>query len=128
MFSAISLAASTAILFFVLRYRVHVHVTYTPRPSTRSTRSAREAGRRVPEPSRPIKAAPVRAEGQRAGVANLGGGSHGLPLASDLESALVNLGTKKAIARKAAERAMYHQDADFTAALRRAIDYARCAA
>lgn len=41
MFSAACLLTSAAILFFVLRYRVHIHVTYAgSRPRSRAARTA----------------------------------------------------------------------------------------
>ena len=128
MFTAFSLIVSSAILFFVLRYRVHVHVTYTPRTSRRVSRYAPEAGRQDSRPCRPTPAAQQGGTRQRESLANLGGGSKGNPLASDLISALIGLGSKPAAAKKATERALAHQDQDFERALRRAIDYASKAA
>ncbi len=36
MFSALCLTLSAVILYFVLRYRVHIHVTYSPRTKTQN--------------------------------------------------------------------------------------------
>lgn len=109
MFSCLSLTISAAILYFVLRYRVHVHVSYTPRRrAARPAQSSRRTSRCMPEEVRPVQSpavpSPVRQK--------------------DLESALRNLGCKPAQAKEAAGRAMFHQDPEFPAALRRAIDYA----
>ncbi len=164
MFSALCLITSAAVLFFVLRFRVHVHVTYTRTSSgTRPRKKGESAARSVSAPPSLTRLTTARRPAA-CSLANLGGGGNPAPpvslsvqmdasddcggdlasepryavqgtgsktrhtavapFESDLVSALVNLGSKPAKAKEAAARAMFHQDADFTTALRRAIDYA----
>lgn len=127
MFSAACLLISSALLFFILRYRVHVHVTYTPINSRSSTpRKARlAAGARMG--NRPIPESQIGGEarlpvvprqGQRA---NLGGGS---PLVSDIVAALRGQGCTANQARSAAQYAVTNGPQGFESVLRRAIQYA----
>lgn len=109
MFSALALILSASVLYFVLRYRVHIHVEYTPKAGTRRNVAGTSASK-----------ARVRASGEVPPRVNL--------QEAELISALVNLGTSKPRAKEAAGRALFHQDLEFETALRRAIDYARMAA
>ncbi len=124
MFSALCLTLSAAILYFVLRFRVHIHVTYTPKTETRGPRAPRAPRNHAPRPvsdghagegiRRPDVGRPVRlVEGTRR---------------AEIKSALRNLGCSGTAAAEAADSAMSHQDPDLESALRRAIDYARKAA
>ena len=121
-FSVFSFVFSAVVLFYVLKYHIHIHVSYTAAPGRAA--SARRGQREA--------APPVSAQSRQRGITSqrLGGGVAGTPLVSqrDLESALTNLGAPKARARIAAQRAMMHQDTDVERALRRAIDYERTAA
>ena len=104
--------ASVAILFFVLRYRVHLHLEYAPR--TRKNRRMRaqtatvvsRSGKNPPQEARqqtePSWTAPTQ-------------------MVTDLESALVNLGASKPEARKRATAAMAQGPAGFDALLFRAM-------
>ena len=113
MFSALCLLLSIAILFFILRYRVHVHVSYTPRVPGRRAEASR--------PTATTRPGNIR---QRGKLANLGGGGEAVALA-DLTSALRGLGCTAAQARTAAERALDQRLPDFADTLKAAIQFAQ---
>ena len=96
--------ASVAILYFVLRYRVHLHLEYRPRTS------GRVRMRRNPNP-RPVEA-PVRSDAAWTAPAQT---------VKDLESALENLGATKTEARERARKAISQGQAGFDALLFRAM-------
>lgn len=102
MFSALCLIASAAMLYFVVRYRVHVTISYA-KPARRraSSKKAKQATPALVPVLQPINTA-----------------------VEDLTSALINLGCKPAQARKAAIRAAAVTD-DFTAQITLAIGYAQ---
>jgi hypothetical protein len=97
--------ASCAILAFVLRYRVHLHVEYTPRPS-------RKRHRRVHS-----ERATIRGTKPAAVLTD--------PLVEstvrDLESALVNLGATKEEAKARARAAIAEGPGDFDSLILRAM-------
>jgi hypothetical protein len=97
MFSSACLLFSLAILYFVLRYRVHIHINVT---SSRHSSEARKGLRAADSSSSFGPTAMTRpAESVVLG---------------DIASALVNLGAPKAQAKAAAIRAVReHPDADF---------------
>ena len=96
--------STAAMLFYVVRYRIHVHVEYTPRH-----RRARAKG-----------SARFASEPKRAADKNLGGGLS--TVARDLESALMNLGASKKEARQRAAVAMAQGPTqDFDALILRAM-------
>lgn len=92
---------SVAILFWVLRYRVHVHVTYQGHQKPIKSRSPAIARRIEPR---------------------VCGGQAGEGVQNDLKSALVNLGCAKEKARNVAQK-VYSQspEADFSVLLKQAI-------
>ena len=100
MTSLLALVATSGILFFILRYRVHIHIEVTPPPTSPAIRRG------------------------RSGVVRLS--SVHTALDSDLISALRNLGCSAVQARKAATEA--GSEGGFDASLRRAINLAREAA
>lgn len=152
MFSALCLTLSAAILYFVLRYRVHIHVTYT-KPAKKAPALDRTQGhqdtahhsqprRRPRAPNDHPEVAPItetvrarirRLEDTRTVRRMAAKAEPTLNLESkarhnDLVSALKHQGCSPATARRATELAMSHQDPTLEAALRRAIEYARKAA
>jgi hypothetical protein len=96
LFSALCLSLSILILYFVLRYRIHIHVTcQVPGWSRKSSRRKR------------VASYPARNSAAIEAV-------HPSIAASDLASALVNLGARKRPALAAAVRAIeQHPDASF---------------
>ena len=148
MLESLCLLISIAILFFVLKFRVHIHVTYT-RPSS----GRRAEAKRALKPTamtRPVSTGPKvrnvagtpsgttrlpKDPGKVYGEPRLGvrtdaaeereaPSTDNAPLFNDLMTALVGLGTKRSVAKEAAHRALAHQYADLETSLRRAIDYA----
>lgn len=121
MLNLLSPLVCIAILFYVLKYRVHIHVTYTKNESSRAgsqSRRSRVSGK-VPGDQR-------AAAGPRAHDRNL---DHVRTEASssalrDITSALINQGCTPAHARKAAARACASDAQDFDTLLRRAIQEA----
>ena len=98
MFNLISLLLTSAMLAYMLRYRVHIHVNLTPpEPPAASRRKPQVVGVYPPD-----------------------------SFEGDVISALINLGCRTAQAKKAAQRA--GNAGSFDAALRRAVAYAREAA
>lgn len=83
-YATITLLLSAAILYFVIRYRVHIHISYTP-PEPRRRSARRPAGR---EP-----------------LAFVTSPASDPVLIADLTAALVGLGTAKTKARTAARLA-----------------------
>jgi hypothetical protein len=94
---------SIGILLFILRYRIHLHVEYTPRPSKKRhhrVHSERAVIRGTKPPSTdPLVESTVR----------------------DLESALVNLGATKEESRNRAAAAIAQGPGDFDALILRAM-------
>ncbi len=138
MFSALCLLTSAGILFFILKYRIHLHVTYQSRStksaSGRSGSSRKSIHRSMDAPESGSRKAVVRGLPEvhpsiRPIARNEAPENHGSTARKqDLISALKNQGCTPSTARRAVERAMFHQDPDLADALRRAIDYAREAA
>ena len=96
----LALFISTAtMLFYVIRHRIHVTVSYTPRRSRRVSRSTASGVEQV---------APVYS-GEDAGVTR------------DLESALINLGASGKEARERAAAAIAQGPGDFDALILRAM-------
>lgn len=128
MIGVLSLLFSLAILYFVVRYRVHVsiRVSYDDGRNKSDAGSSRSGGSRVrPGVGTKGRVSPI---GIRKGPASnhatvaSNGGNIG-----DIISALVNLGCSKSEARIAAERAMSKGPGDLEELLRRAIQEARAA-
>ena len=94
--------STAAMLFFILRYRIHVHIEYTPRHSRR--RGSSSAG--ISRPPR---------------VAGKLPGEECTPVTRDLISALVNLGAKKKEAQERAAAAIAEGPGDFDALILRAM-------
>ncbi len=126
MFSATALLISTSILFYVLRYRVHIHVTYT----TTKRRCSNRTAQRRDDPNTGGNLAARRGSASRSAVEigtrerkpNPQSGSR--PDAqNDLTSALRNLGCSPGIAKQAAQRAAA-ESKDFDTSLRLAMKYA----
>lgn len=116
MFSLACLFLSIAILSFILKYRVHIHVHY----SSLETQPSRQA--RVSNVSKPprhntaVKSdVPEVPSGTRAGVQD--------NAIVDVMSALINLQVKPARARQIASR-VCSSPGDFDSLLRRAIQEA----
>jgi hypothetical protein len=102
----LSLFISTAaMLFYVVRYRIHLHVEYTP---IRSRRHARRAQASRSPASRVGQVTPF-VSGEADGVAR------------DLESALVNLGASSKEARERASAAIAQGPGDFDTLILRAM-------
>ena len=104
--------ASVSILYFILRYRVHLHLEYTPR--TRKHRRVRaqaatvtgRSGKNPPQQARQQTEPSWTAPAQTV---------------KDLESALENLGATKTEARERARKAISQGQAGFDALLFRAM-------
>jgi hypothetical protein len=109
MFNACSLLASLAILFYVLKFRVHVHVTYTS--SSRGLGAARKRGRMVSsDPTVPRNSGPVACQSSTRAARQIPDSV----VWGDIASGLVNLGAPKRKAEVAAQRAVeQHPDASF---------------
>lgn len=130
MFSFLSLACSLAILYFVLRYRVHVTVTYDDRRNR--TNVARPSVRRGRVHSE------VGTVERRKGNGTAGGVCEGPPRRNevtpcdrqdvsnkrDIADALIGLGCSKPAAKLAADKAVNAGPAEFDVLLRRAIQEA----
>jgi hypothetical protein len=101
---------SATILFYVLKFRVHIHVTYTLPGSPRGIRSPVRSQRATDRSS-------LVAPGRQAETTGC------RPVQADVESALVNLGCKKLKAREIAAR-VCREHQDFDGALRLAIQEA----
>jgi hypothetical protein len=97
--------STAAMLFYIVRYRIHLHVEYTPIRSRRHSRRA-QASRSIA--SGVGRVAPVDS-GEAAGVAQ------------DLQSALVNLGASSKEARERASAAIAQGPGDFDALILRAM-------
>ena len=141
MTSAALFFISLAILFFILRYRVHVHITWTPPASP--VRQSRVKGRRAEaqvgtlKPTAMTRPALTRmAAGARMGNRPVTGSPNGaggrlpesrpVPIDSvvwgDIASALENLGAPKHRAKAAAQHvARNWPDAGFDEQLRQAF-------
>lgn len=134
MFSAFCLIASCGILFYILKFRVHIHVVQSPtrqKPSRKGStlrKSVRSEG--------PAKVLPVRDRTSRTvesipSIRGTGQPNKGKEQSeqaeSDIASALRNLGANPAAACRAASRAT-QQTEDFSQALKLAIQYAQEAA
>jgi len=126
---------SLAILFFVVRFRIHVHVVYTsssrdysrPRPKSgrgtpRLTSTSSDAGSPA---TRPESLSGRRAEADAMPVARLTSAPTAMTLPVqffDVQSVLVNLGAPKAKARATAQRVcQQHPGAGFDQLVRIAI-------
>ena len=117
MFSAVCLLLSSAILFYVLKYRVHLHVSYT-RPTSRVGATRKGSPQVSSEPATPQKGSrcdSARKMGRRAESTPMTGvcstaTTRPVPFDSvvwgDITSALVNLGASKVDARFAAKKAL----------------------
>ncbi len=116
MFSAAALLIASVMLFYVLKYRVHVHVTYTPRPSGKHRRRIATAVHDIQEPTqeRPVSRRSVSRESLNPSAA---------VATTDIVSALRNLGCSPGVAKQAAHKATQEAQ-DFDTALKLAIRYA----
>jgi len=131
---------SLAILFFVVRFRIHVHVVYQgssrdysrPRPkSGRSTPRLQYSSDAGSPATRPESFSGRRAEADRQPVARLTSAPTAMtpPVQFfDVQSALVNLGAPKAKARATAQRVcQQHPGAGFDQLVRIAIQEVQAA-
>ena len=128
MIPALCLIFTAGMLFYIVRYRVHIHIEYTPVSGRAPRQHGRQGGSATRSTSPQAAAGPRKCAGHLPAKSGAREEAPAAPLVADLTAALVGQGLKKAEARKAAERAAAHQDTDITAALKRAIDYARVAA
>lgn len=113
MLSIACFIATAAMLFYVIRFRVHIHITYTP-AAHKTPR--RPAAARTETAARPQPAAMADSAADTI---------------KDLTSAIANLGVSKKVARAAAVRAAAPasgQVRTFDEMLRRAIQFAQEAA
>lgn len=131
MFSSACLLVSAVILFYVFKYRVHVHVTYTRTKSRRVGSPSRKSGRMV---ASDVCGGDLEFSGNRQSRESLHtavapvhpesvvwGDQETTPIL-DIQSALVNLGAKPKRARAAAEHVLRNwPDADFSTQLRAAL-------
>jgi len=135
MVSTVCLILSISILFFILKFRVHIHVTYTRASSGRRAEArAKRTGSCTPDLQPIAKTRPDSTGTRGRNVAGTPSSTTrgsktpgkvcGTPRLNDLVSALMGLGSSRTIAKEAAQRALFHQDPDLETALRRAIDYA----
>ena len=90
---------SCGILFFILRYHVHLHIEYQPRQ-----RSRRNPRRVTPVPAPIVESTPVSAK-----------------IRADLESALRNMGCTEKEAKERAGQAIADGPGDFDALILRAM-------
>jgi hypothetical protein len=147
MFSALlCLLASSAILFYVLRFRVHVHVTYAPTTSRRCSSSsparkrgtATETPRQTATVPQSLSGRRAEAEGTDARLRYRASEQHGpedatamtrpVQTIEDIASGLVNLGAQKRPALLAARKAVRdYPDADFDIQFSIAIQEVRAA-
>ena len=97
--------STAAMLFFILRYRIHVHVEYTP---IRSRRNPSRVGSR-------------RSNASDAGRATVAVSPEVAAVARDLESALTNLGASSKEAQERAAAAIAQGPGDFDALILRAM-------
>jgi hypothetical protein len=127
MFSATCLILSAAILFYILKYRVHIHVHITRESSgiRQSVRPARPA--KVSSVPRHAPKSDDRLRMLNTGLSPSGSGTREnesqQATTADLVSALRNLGATSGAARIAAARAA-KETQDFGQALKLAIQYA----
>ena len=105
--------ASVAILFFVLRYRVHLHLEYAPRTRKNRRMLCADSHR-----GKPIREEPTPEEARQQTEPSWTAPAQ---MVTDLESALVNLGASKPEARKRATAAMAQGPAGVDALLFRAM-------
>lgn len=137
MFSAISLTISAGILYYILKYRVYVHVTINQSKSVDHRRH--KTGNRAPG-SRPGPVDAGRRAASRVDPLRDNGTGNNRPAAvaqmpsvpadpriPEIVGALRNLKVKRELAESIARRACA-ETPDFDKALVRAIDYARKAA
>jgi len=120
-FNALSLLISLAILFFVIRFRIHVHVVYQGSSWVASPRRKQAGVKACSSSTRAL----LPISGRRA--AETAVTSEALPTAmtlpvQDLQSALVNLGASKSRARATAQKVcQQHPGAGFDQLVRIAI-------
>jgi len=141
MFASASLLISLAILFFVIRFRIHVHVVYQGSPWVASPRR-KQAGVKAcssstrallpleaPNRATAMKLGEIQGNGQvRRGHPYSQRNEHVAPECSDLQSALVNLGASKSRARTTAQKVcQQHPGADFDQLVRIAIQEVQAA-
>lgn len=115
MFSTLCLIITSAILFFILKYRVHVHVTYTPTSSRVTARKGRRAEEATGTDAR-TRHGPALPQAMTRPAKDPGSIVWG-----DITSALVNLGAPKAKAQAAAQKAVRQFPDSFDDQLRAAI-------
>jgi hypothetical protein len=136
--------STAAMLFFILRYRIHVHIEYTPRHSRRRGPQSGSTANRLPSADRGRHKAECpwcAAVGfdDYASFCYSGSSSAGIsrpprvagklpgeectPVTRDLISALVNLGATKKEAQDRAAAAIAEGPGDFDALILRAMQY-----
>lgn len=126
MFSAACLLISAGILFYVLKYRVHIHVTYTPTNIARSRSRVDRENQRVPDEmgtARQDARTRRRSPGVERSIRVADSGNAAHPELADIASALQNLGCSRVVAKQSAQRAT-QESQDFDSALKLAIRYA----
>ena len=130
MLSSTLFLASCAILFFVLKFRAHVHVTYTPprSPARRAKMGRRaEAGPKPPRPTAITRPTFSTGPGRRAErfddrVTSTATTRPGQSERAEIASALVNLGAKAHRAKAAADHVCRNwPEADFDTRLKEAL-------
>jgi hypothetical protein len=113
MIATLSLFLWVAGFYLVIRYRVHIHVTYSNHADAAPVRSRRGKAARSVAPASPV--VPDDSEvGKPAGDPDVPAHRH------ELEQALTGLGCKKLKARQVAEK-VASQGGDFDSMLRTAI-------
>jgi hypothetical protein len=106
--------STAAMLFYVMRYRIHLHIEYQPRRNRRTTIHGTRRHR--------FGSCPSIQEPEGAAVDSGEAAAAKLKVFQDLQSALVNLGASKAEARERATVAIAQApDADFDALILRAM-------
>ena len=139
LFSIICLTLSIAIWAFILKKRIHIHVTYTSPKTTRVKPTTSKPDRGILRPLRPEASTPLppirggttlfNEQLRRGSDTSRPDSRRGNPptpdseTRKDVESALRNLGCRPGIAKAAAARAT-QESTDFDKALKFAIGYA----
>lgn len=124
-------AFSLGVLFFVLKYRVHIHVNIETSGKRRGSPHHRAKPGNAPAGQAAIHALPGSdsgsADGPRKRQSQPDSIAGSRPPTADIISALVNLGCSKSEARAAAKRAVEQGPGAFEDLLRRAIQEAKAA-
>ena len=126
--------STAAMLFFILRYRIHVHIEYTPRHSRRRGPQSGSTANRLPSADRAAVGFDDYASFCYSGSSSAGisrpprvagklPGEECTPVTRDLISALVNLGATKKEAQERAAAAIAEGPGDFDALILRAMQH-----